>query len=106
MKPPELYGENQCELIAKDYQNEFGGSLIWIQPMDKQGNFIHGIYYAHIINRAYNKERGIYYVDWYAQTYFNNTQEIHDWYKHIFSLDNEVFDLSIKRPEFGLIWNY
>jgi len=28
MKPPSEYGYNQCELIAKDFQNEFGGSLV------------------------------------------------------------------------------
>jgi len=103
IKPPESYGINQCELIAKDYQKEFGGSLIWIQPMDNFGNPILGEYSAHMINKVYNKDLKIMiYVD-YGNNWISSADII---IKTWNDKPVKVYDLSKERPEWSMIWHY
>lgn len=49
IKPPDKYGDNECELIAKDYQEEYGGSLIFIQPVKDSGAWDLGPYNGHFL---------------------------------------------------------
>ena len=103
LKQPEEYGINQCELIAKDYQKEYGGSLIWLQFIDGNGNPIFGEYSAHVLNKVYDPVRKeIRYIDYQSKTDTRADYIIHMW-------DNKpvrMYDLSKERPEFGMIWHY
>ena len=103
MPSPDSYGENECQKIALDYQKEFGGSLIWLQPIDKYGNPILSDYGAHVLNQVYDPVRKeLRYVDY--QLGWNQKADfiIHDWN------DQRVkqYDLSKERPEFGLVWHH
>lgn len=103
MRQPSDYGENQCELIAKDYQREFGGSLIWLQPVDSNGSPMLGEYAAHILNKVYDPIRKeMRYIDYQSKMDTRADYIIQLW-------DNKpvkMYDLSKERPEFGLIWHY
>ena len=103
MPSPESYGENQCELIAKDYQKAYGGSLIWLQFIDEQGNPILGEYSAHILNKVYDPIRKeMRYIDYQSKTDTRADYIIHMW-------DNKpvrMYDLSKERPEWSMIWHY
>ena len=98
----ESYGVNQCELIAKDFQKEFGGSLVWIQPLKDNGAFDLGDYNAHIINKVYFSGVGIVYIDYYSGMNMESIDEVQAWY----GKPARIYDLSIERPEFGMIWWY
>ena len=100
------YDNTLCELIMKDYQNEFGGYFVFIQPLNPDGSYELGDYAGHWLNRAYSKDRGIYYIDYWTQTYFNNTQQIQDLYYNGVQKRSVVYDFAERRPEFGLIWYY
>lgn len=106
LKDPWQYGNNECELIAKDYQAVHGGYLVFIQPLKSNGAYDLGEYNGHFLNKVYTKEKGLYYIDYYSQIYFNNTQEISKWYKDTMNKNSEIFDLSVRRPGFNLIWHY
>lgn len=77
---PYEYREGECELVAKEYQKIYNGSLIFIQPLKDNGAYDLGSYNGAFINKAYNKERGIYYIDYMSQSYFKNESEILYWY--------------------------
>ena len=103
MKPAWEYGDNECQKIAIQYQKEFGGSLIWIQPIDEQGNAILSEYGAHVINRVYDPvSKEMRYVDWGMKSNTRADYEI----RLLNDMPARAYDLSIERPEFGLIWHY
>jgi len=103
MPAPDSYGENECQKAALDYQKEFGGSLIWIQPIDEWGNPILGKYNAHVINKVYDPIlKELIYVDYVAgmKASANFTIESFN------GMPAKAYDLSKERPEWGLIWHY
>lgn len=102
----EYYQANQCELIAKDYIRGNGGHLVFIQPLTESGAFDFGEFAGHWMNRAYSRDRGIYFYDWSTDTYFNNTKEVSGWYKNTRGKDNIVYDFAVARPDFPIIWHY
>lgn len=110
MPLPESYGDNQCELIAKDYQREYGGSLVWIQPLKENGAYDLGDYNAHIINKVYSPTfEGIgivYYIDYKSNHRMYSKEDINLWYEHEYNRKITVFDLATERPEFSMIWHY
>ncbi len=106
LKQPEQYEYGQCELIAKDYQKAFYGDLIFIQPLNENGDFDFGGYNGHWINKAWNKERGIYYIDYKSQTYFKNTDEIKEWYKRLIDKKSVVYNINQEGAPFGIIYYY
>lgn len=101
MKQPNEYSSTECELIAKDYQREHGGSLVWIQPLKPNGAYDMGEYSSHILNKVGNE-----YIDYgweYRTTDINSVREV---YKMATGKDSQVWDLSQSRPRFRLIWHY
>ncbi len=103
---PDAYEMNQCELIAKDYQIIYGGSLILIQPLKDNGAYNLGPYNGHMINKAYSKERGVYYIDWETQSYFKNETEILEWYMWNTNKSATIFNMNEDRIPFPFIWHY
>lgn len=103
---PWEYGDNQCELIAKDYQREYGGALILIQPLKDNGAFDFGPYNGHFLNNAYDKEIGTYYIDYQSQSYFNNTNDALDWYFIMTNKKAIIYNVNEQHPPFSIIWHY
>ncbi len=106
LKLPSEYGDEQCELIAKDYQREFGGDLIFVQPLKENGAYDLGEFKGKWLNRAWNKNQGSYYVDWESQTYFQSIEAIKDWYYFYEGQKAEVFNLNQGGVPFGLVYHY
>lgn len=117
LKLPDEYSDEQCELIAKDYQREFGGDLIFIQPLKDNGAYDLGAYNGHWINKAYVSPNnrfiigsytveGIYYIDYQSQTYFQSIDEIKDWYMMMKDKESEVFNVNQERVPFALRYHY
>jgi len=106
LREPWQYKEGECELAAKDYQKIYGGSLIFVQPLKDNGAFDFGPYNGVFLNKAYSKERGVYYIDYINQIYFNNTKEILDHYYRVAGKRAEIYDMERQRPPFNMIWHY
>jgi hypothetical protein len=108
LKAPDAYGEKQCELIAKEYRAVYGGSLVWIQPLQANGAYELGAYKSHMINKVYDKTLGDYiYIDYKTQIQMNNLQTVKDWYALNMNVSSvQVWDLSISRPSFPMVWLY
>ena len=110
LKAPGDYGYNECELVAKDFQKAYGGSLIFIAPKSwDTGKWVICDYCGHFVNKKYisgNKKE--FYFDWQYQKIFASEEELKDWYSHEFSgYDCEIFDLGAgERPPYNLIWHY
>ena len=105
LQSPDSYLPGQCELAAKDYQREFGGSLVWIQPITASGAFENTD--GHIINHAWDKINGSYYIDYAVQERFNTTQDVRDWmWNNSYFYDFAIYDLAEKRPPFSIAWKY
>lgn len=106
LKEPWQYKEGECELVAKEYQKIYGGYLIFVQPLKDNGAFDLGPYNGWFLNKAYNKERGIYYIDYMNQIYFNNTQEILEFYYRTQGKDAIVYNMNDGGVPFPFIWHY
>lgn len=107
MKSPSEYGNNQCELIAKDFQREYNGSLIFMQPLKSNGAWDLGEYNGHFINRYYNytlkKEL---WIDYGNNLTFNSSQEAEEFFEMIWDKDYILIDLGKEHPPFPMIWHY
>lgn len=103
---PEEYGDNQCELIAKEYQNVYGGHIILIQPLTRSGAYDLGEYRGHFINKAWNKEMGIYYIDYGSKTYYFAEKDIIGDYRQNKNETVVLFDINEQHPPFPMIWHY
>jgi hypothetical protein len=103
---PYQYKEGECELVAKEYQKIYGGYLIFVQPLKDNGAWDLGPYNGAFINKAYNKERGIYYIDYMSQSYFKNESEILDWYIWRTNKKAVIFNMNDGGTPFPFIWHY
>ena len=104
---PYEYKEGECELVAKEYQKIYGGFLIFIQPLKSNGGaWDLGPYNGAFINKAYNKERGVYYIDYVSQSYFTNESEILDWYMWRTGKNAVIFNMNDGGTPFPFIWHY
>jgi hypothetical protein len=110
MKPVSEYGYNECELIAKDFQNEYGGNLIFLAPKSwDTGAWIIDDYSGHYVNLKYISGNGkSFYFDYGNQRIFENITELQEWYSHEYSgYDVQVFNLnSGERPPYSMIFHY
>lgn len=107
MNPASEYGDNQCELIAKDVQKEYGGSLVWIQPLKDNGAYDFGDYNAHIINKVYLSGVGVVYWDYQSGANMTSIDEVRTWYEwYSGGKNSEVYDLEFERPSWGMKWYY
>jgi hypothetical protein len=100
----EWYDSNQCELIAKDFQKEFGGSLVFIQPLKENGAYDLCDYCGHWINKKYlSGNQKDFFFDWQAQKIFSSQIEIENWWFESTGQKIEIFELDRGRPSF--VWN-
>lgn len=107
MKPASEYGDNQCELIAKDFQKEFGGSLVFIQPLKDNEAYDLCNYCGHRMNKKYiSGNAQEYYFDWQAQRIFSSPDEIKNWWFELTGQKIEIFELDREVLPFGIIWHY
>ena len=107
MKPASEYGYNECGLIAKDFQRENYGSLIFIIPLKPSGAFEMGAYAGHMMNRYYNySQKKVIYVDYQNNLTFNNTKEIRQFWIDIINKDVKIYDLGQEHPPFAINWHY
>jgi len=96
--------DNNCEELAKEYQNIHGGSMVFIQPILSNGAYDFGRYKGHWINSVYNKSikaQGRYYYDVYSGSIMISEEEVKDWYGSTM----EMWDLEYGYPPFPLIRN-
>lgn len=103
---PHEYKEGECELVAKEYQKIYGGYLIFIQPLKDNGAWDLGPYNGAFINKAYDKERGIYYIDYMSQSYLKNESEILEWYYMMTGKKAVIFNMNDGGTPFPFIWHY
>jgi len=102
----EWYEANQCELIAKDFQNEFGGSLVFIQPLKENGAYDLCDYCGHWINKKYiSGNEKEFFFDWQNQRIFSSQTEIKDWWFEYTGNKIEIFELDRRNPPFGINWH-
>lgn len=107
MKLPSEYGDNQCELIAKDFQKEFGGSLVFIQPLKSNGAYDLCDFCGHWINKKYiSGSKKEYFFDWQHQKIFSSKEEIISMFHDSISINVEVFELDKEHPPFAIIYHY
>lgn len=105
---PEQYKEGQCELIAKDFQKEFGGSLVLLVPT-QNGNPITGDTIGHFVNKLYIKgNKKYFYFDWASQSIFRSRYDVERWYYNMTDVGTGVtsYDLSYEYPPGGISWRY
>lgn len=110
LKQPAEYGYNECELIAHDFQKEFGGSMIFIAPKSwDTGEWIKGDYAGHWVNLIYiSGDKKSFYFDYGNQRIFPDKTSLLNWYSHEFSgYDAEVFNVNAgEKPSYPLIFHY
>jgi hypothetical protein len=92
---------NNCEYLAKEFQKENFGSLIFIQPLKQNGAYDFGEYNGHFLNHA----KGIYFDSQSGKTMYS-IDEVQTWYNQMTGKKSEIWDLAIERPPFPLIWHY
>ena len=99
--------ENYWLTFSKNYQREHYGSLVFIQPLKDNGAFDLGAYNGHWLNKAWNKEHGVYYYDVQDDLYFHTKAEVLDWYEWMTGKKAIVYNIQEGEvPPFGLIWHY
>lgn len=106
LKSPDQYGDNECELVAKDYQDIYGGYLIFIQPIKDDGAWDLGPYNGHFLNLVWSKELGSYYIDYQSQTLFKTEDDVLDWYYIMKGKKAVLFNVNKEHPSFPIIWHY
>jgi len=97
---------NDCEWLAKYYQDGYGGYLIFIQPLKDNGAYDLGAFNGHWLNKAYNKERGIYYYDSQTDNYFKSESEILDWYELATNKKAVLFNVNQGGVPFAIRYHY
>ena len=103
---PALAEANDCEKLAKDYQQIYGGDLILVQPLKDNGAYDLGEYNGHWMNKAWTKEIGIYYYDPQENTYYSSVKSIELSFEEYWAKDVVVFNYNQGEVPFGIIWHY
>jgi len=98
---------NECEKLAKEYQNKHGGELIFIQPLTSSGAYDLGEYNGHWMNKAYSEEIGQYYYDPQSETLFpNDIKVVQRDFENIWNKKVQVFNYNQEGLPFPVIWHY
>jgi len=107
MKPASEYGYNECELIAKDFQREFGGSLVFVAPIDSDGSYEACDSCGHWLNKKYiSGNNKVYFFDYGNQRIFESTDEIKQFLWDYTFQKVDVFELDRGHPPFAIIYHY
>lgn len=97
---------NDCEKLAKDYQDKHFGDLIFIQPLKDNGAYNLGEYSGHWLNKAWTKERGNYYYDSETDNYFKSESEVLDWYEWYNNKQAAIFNINQGGAPFAIKYHY
>lgn len=98
---------NDCEKLAKDFQKEHSGNLIFIISLQENGAYETGKYAGHWINKAYSKEYGQFYYDPSTKTLFsNNTDDVKRYFETIWNKKVQVFNYNQDGLPFAISWHY
>ena len=72
------YADNSCELVARTFQKEYNGYLVFIAPLkESSGAWIQERYGGHWINKIYYNNETI-FVDYVNQNVYHNETELHN----------------------------
>jgi len=110
MPLPDFYGENECELIAKDLMRAHSNAnLVFIMPLKDNGAYDTGAYSGHFINSV-SIHGKIYYIDYKSHSIMQSREEVLEWYHMWYGKNQyskaEMWDLRTESPPFGIIWHY
>ncbi len=107
MRSPSEYGDNQCELVAKDFQKEFGGSLVFVQPLKADGAYDLCDYCGQWMNKKYiSGNQKEFFFDCQHQKIYSSKEEIINLFKDNLNINIKVFELDKEHPPFALIYHY
>lgn len=107
MPMPSEYGYNECELIATDFQEEHGGSLVFVQPLKENGAYDLSEYGGHFLNAVYiSGNRQVFYFDWGNQKIFSTLEDAEAWYEGVYGRQVEIWNLAEEQPPFRIIYHY
>ena len=98
--------QNDCEKLAKDYQKEHFGDLIFIQPLKDNGAYDLGPYNGHWMNKAWNEDMGNYYYDPQSLSYFNTEHSIQSSFEQLWNKKVVVFNYNQEGVPFALRHHY
>lgn len=74
--------------------------------MKDGGSYNFGVL-AHIINKAYSKDLGVYYIDYETQTFLYSIEEVKDWYEYRTGYKSYVCNLNEGHGcPFNIIYRY
>ena len=113
LQEPYIYNEGECELVAKEFQNKFGGNLVLTIPYIGDKN-VPGKYSGAWINKVYISGNDKYfYIDYSNQRIFSSKEEVKSFYSDLFTNKFEnvnvyakVFIYGEDNIPFPIIWNY
>jgi hypothetical protein len=72
------YTDNSCEIIANDFQKEYGGHLVFIAPLKAStGAWIKSRYSGHWLNQIYHDNQTI-FIDYYTQTIWYDNDSMYN----------------------------
>ncbi len=98
---------NTCELTARQFQNVYGGDLVFLQPLDSTGNYDFGDYNGHWINYVwYEPFNRSYYIDYVNQRVFNTKDEVIQFEKKTTGANYVLYDVNTETIPFPIIYHY
>ena len=103
---PVFAEQNDCEKLAKEYQKEHFGDLIFVQPLKDNGAYDLGDYKGHWMNKAWNKEMGNYYYDPVEKAYYNTEHAIMTDFEQKWNRKVVVFNVNKGGTPFPLKYHY
>ena len=105
-----VYAYLDCEKVAKDNARSRAMGLVFIHELYDNGASKTGSYVGHWMNvkEIHGKK---YYIDMTYQRIFSSKAEVSIFWGDITSQNgknrqNEVFDLTVESPPFGIIYHY
>jgi hypothetical protein len=105
-----VYPYLDCEKVAKDNAKSHAMGLVFIHELYDNGASKKGDYVGHWMNvkEIHGKK---YYIDMTYQRIFTSKDEVSMFWGDITSINghnrkNEVFDLTVESPPFGIIYHY
>ena len=107
LKAPSDYNYGECELIAKDFQREFGDSLVFVAPLNSDGSYEACDSCGHWLNKKYiSANNKVYFFDYGNQRIFESTDEIKQFLWDYTFQKVDVFELDRGHPPFAIIYHY
>lgn len=91
---------NNCEDLAKEFQQTNGGLVIFMNPIKDNGAFELCRYCGHWMNYINNS-----YYDTQSNTHLKTIDDVKTWYYWNTGKDVVVWDMSTTRPPFPLARN-